>query len=540
MSFFADKPRVSLRLGKSLDPDNLKTGNDVYFECDVKANPIPHKLVWLHKGKQLVQNHDKGIVMSTQSLVLQKVERESSGEYECQAFNSEGYSTSNAVRLNIMYAPVCSGGDATQKILGISYKKPATILCEVQAHPSAVSFRWFFNNSEHQEWKDHGDFTQSGLKSQIEFLPKTSKDYGNLYCIAENTIGVQEEPCSFQIVPTGKPSPLTGCQIINRTLYSLKVECHEGFDGGLPANFLMELYYKEKMELKFHVTNKVPIFEVSNIEPGVPIKLYLYAENAKGTSDPAIIDDSSQNPHQHNVEGITDYKAVIKKDSSTSESPPTSYSLILVTSSMAGLFILSVITLCIVFTYRRKRMIYSQSPQNQNDSFYQQQQQNNQDHQYYGSNPDLIPIKNFSGGEPSLSIDGQHQPQSLCSELDSALLLGNQRVSGPGPGANVANVGNNGTSKRQSQHVPIPVPHLPSAAASILSSRFSDNVSLVSNQSGFVGEPIDSVQTGTLDRNRRSGSGPHYPLYHTCNRQNNKKKVTILENDGHIEDGSKV
>ena len=74
----------------------------------------------------------------------------------------------------------------------------------MEAHPSAVSFRWFFNNSEHQEWKDHGDFTQSGLKSQIEFLPKTSKDYGNLYCIAENAIGVQEEPCSFQIVPTGR------------------------------------------------------------------------------------------------------------------------------------------------------------------------------------------------------------------------------------------------------------------------------------------------------------------------------------------------
>ena len=74
----------------------------------------------------------------------------------------------------------------------------------MEAHPSAVSFRWFFNNSEHQEWKDHGDFTQSGLKSQIEFLPKTSKDYGNLYCIAENAIGVQEDPCSFQIVPTGE------------------------------------------------------------------------------------------------------------------------------------------------------------------------------------------------------------------------------------------------------------------------------------------------------------------------------------------------
>ena len=90
----------------------------------------------------------------------------------------------------------------------------------------------------------------------------------------------------FQIVPTGKPSPLTACQIVNKTLTSLKVQCQEGsnsllgkvlvkkcksssealisgFDGGLPANFLLELYDAEKMELKSQVTNKVPIFEVN-------------------------------------------------------------------------------------------------------------------------------------------------------------------------------------------------------------------------------------------------------------------------------------
>lgn len=76
-----------------------------------------------------------------------------------------------------------------------------------------------------------------------------------------------------------------------------------GFDGGLPANFLMELYNSENMELRSQVTNKIPIFEVNNIDPSVPIKLYLYAENAKGTSDPAIIDDSAQNQPKHNVEG---------------------------------------------------------------------------------------------------------------------------------------------------------------------------------------------------------------------------------------------
>ena len=94
------------------------------------------------------------------------------------------------------------------------------------------------------------------------------------------------------------------------------------------------------MELKSQVTNKVPIFEVSSniicsisdltfevtddlenlflgevclriydfmqvshIDPGVPIKLQLYAENAKGTSEPAVIDDALSSQHKHYVEG---------------------------------------------------------------------------------------------------------------------------------------------------------------------------------------------------------------------------------------------
>ena len=76
-----------------------------------------------------------------------------------------------------------------------------------------------------------------------------------------------------------------------------------GFDGGLLANFLLELYVAEKMELKTQVTNKVLIFEVTHIDPGTAIKLYLYAENAKGTSDPAIIDDAISNQQKHYVEG---------------------------------------------------------------------------------------------------------------------------------------------------------------------------------------------------------------------------------------------
>ena len=44
----SDSPQVSLRLGRTLDADNIRTGHDVYFECDVKANPSPLRLEWLH------------------------------------------------------------------------------------------------------------------------------------------------------------------------------------------------------------------------------------------------------------------------------------------------------------------------------------------------------------------------------------------------------------------------------------------------------------------------------------------------------------
>jgi hypothetical protein len=41
-------PIVSLMLGSTLNPDDIKEGDDVYFECHVKANPLWRKLSWLH------------------------------------------------------------------------------------------------------------------------------------------------------------------------------------------------------------------------------------------------------------------------------------------------------------------------------------------------------------------------------------------------------------------------------------------------------------------------------------------------------------
>ena len=101
-SLFSDAPLVSLRLGRTLDPTNLHTGHDVYFECDVKANPPSLRLEWSHNGRILSADPARGVVMSSSSLVLQRVTKEAVGDYACRAVNAEGMGESNSVPLKIM------------------------------------------------------------------------------------------------------------------------------------------------------------------------------------------------------------------------------------------------------------------------------------------------------------------------------------------------------------------------------------------------------------------------------------------------------
>lgn len=41
-------PVVSLKMGSTLNPDDIKEGDDVYFECNIRANPKAYKLAWFH------------------------------------------------------------------------------------------------------------------------------------------------------------------------------------------------------------------------------------------------------------------------------------------------------------------------------------------------------------------------------------------------------------------------------------------------------------------------------------------------------------
>jgi hypothetical protein len=45
---FSDVPMVTLKMGSSLNPDDIKEGDDVYFECNIRANPKAYRLAWFH------------------------------------------------------------------------------------------------------------------------------------------------------------------------------------------------------------------------------------------------------------------------------------------------------------------------------------------------------------------------------------------------------------------------------------------------------------------------------------------------------------
>ena len=76
---------------------------DIFYVRIVRIHLTKPNLSFkIFQTQLLHQDADNGIIMSTQSLVLQKVTREMVGDYVCRAVNTEGSSESNPVALKIM------------------------------------------------------------------------------------------------------------------------------------------------------------------------------------------------------------------------------------------------------------------------------------------------------------------------------------------------------------------------------------------------------------------------------------------------------
>uniref|UniRef100_A0A8W7PQB9 Ig-like domain-containing protein n=1 Tax=Anopheles coluzzii TaxID=1518534 RepID=A0A8W7PQB9_ANOCL len=184
-----------------------------------------------HLGLPVTQNVTSGVIISTRSLVLQRVGRFHSGSYACAAANDRGETQSDPVALKIHFAPVCISNSIM--IVGASLDETVPVPCHVAADPLDVSFDWNFSNSGERFEVASGQFnllqefhpegiTQSRYDAdednsetiyELLYTPKSEREYGTLACWAKNSIGKQVEPCLFQVVPAAKPAPLRNCTL---------------------------------------------------------------------------------------------------------------------------------------------------------------------------------------------------------------------------------------------------------------------------------------------------------------------------------------
>ncbi|XP_055381972.1 uncharacterized protein LOC129612415 [Condylostylus longicornis] len=285
-------PLVTLRLGSTLSPVDIKEGDDVYFECHVQSNPQWRKLLWLHNGIHLEHNTSARVIRSNQSLVLQAITRHNAGNYACSAINDEGETVSNHLPLRVKYAPICKHMDRVI-LIGASKDETVEVSCEIQADPPPRSFRWKFNNSG--ETLDVGSerFSTNGSRSILKYTPVTDQDYGTLSCWAINEVGTQRQPCMFQVVLAGLPSIVNNCTVYNKTDLSVEIQCIPGYDGGLPQIFVLEMVSIKTGITRFNLTNPdEPQFLLDNLDTlttmmtseNNSLKVRIYAVNQKGRS----------------------------------------------------------------------------------------------------------------------------------------------------------------------------------------------------------------------------------------------------------------
>lgn len=185
---------------------------------------------------ELQQDIKGGIIISNQTLVLQKVTRAHSGSYRCHALNREGEGVAvPPINLTVRYAPVCRPDQTS--VYGVARHETVRVSCAVESLPATgITFKWSFNNT-----RESLDIQQSNVRgaadggplSVLEYTPRTEMDYGTLLCRARNAVGQQAVACAYQLVPAGPPDPVVGCQLTNQSLGTLQVDCQPGFDGGL-------------------------------------------------------------------------------------------------------------------------------------------------------------------------------------------------------------------------------------------------------------------------------------------------------------------
>ncbi|XP_066978031.1 uncharacterized protein [Macrobrachium rosenbergii] len=205
--------------------NGVREGGSVVFTCHLKANPKVYNVTWFHNGRTL-RRREWGALITNTTLRLPNVTADMRGLYTCVGSNREGDGQSNAVNLNVEFAPICSPEQNREYV--VSRGESVTVACSVQAYPSSVTFSWALKRpSDDSLVRLQTVGRDEGLTGHYT-LNELKEESVELWCYAKNAIGNQRSPCRFTIYTQGRPGPVSKCNVSNHTASGFVVRCLSG------------------------------------------------------------------------------------------------------------------------------------------------------------------------------------------------------------------------------------------------------------------------------------------------------------------------
>ncbi|XP_073967207.1 neural cell adhesion molecule 2-like [Choristoneura fumiferana] len=277
-------PVATMHLGAKINPNDIEEGDDVYFGCDVDANPPAYKVVWEHDDTILQHNAASGVILTgNTNLALRNVSRHQAGKYTCTASNVEGDGRSPPLHMQVVYRPLCRKKEI--KMIGAALQEPSSVVCEVDAFPPPATFEWKLNNSAGFIKVDPERYTVQSKegKSVLTYTPVSDVDYGTLFCRASNLAGQQVMPCVYTLLPATRPEAPYNCTVYNLTDDSLDLVCSAGYEGGLRCVYIVEVWASEGLVV--NSTNGVAVWNLRRLGAKRQLRLNVYSANARGRSE---------------------------------------------------------------------------------------------------------------------------------------------------------------------------------------------------------------------------------------------------------------
>ncbi|XP_066559249.1 B-cell receptor CD22 isoform X2 [Amia ocellicauda] len=151
-------------------------GSPVTLTCSSNANPPVQRYTWFNSSGDAVWEKGSG-----QSFTIVETSSVDSGQYYCEAHNRIGAHHSQAVTVDVQYAPKNTSLSISPsgKIVEGS---PYTLTCSSNANPPVQRYTWFKSSDMLEK------------KQSLFFANISSGDSGKYFCKAQNRIGAHHSP----------------------------------------------------------------------------------------------------------------------------------------------------------------------------------------------------------------------------------------------------------------------------------------------------------------------------------------------------------